>query len=1015
MAWADYDRWNEALAEHLFSDERANLPAYLDVEQGLLEACAKAMGSGGANGRLALIEAVRSTLGLETSGNSGVLAEHVERFQTWRRAFGAASGPRSKRQESGPHPPPIIALLAVLVLAAERMGADTSQAAHAYYPRLAELLGLSEQDSRRLRLRFPITEAFWRGLNEYVEAHEGRIGLPTAYALGHRYVGIPQSQALVRAGDRAKLPNFFRLFGLAPGSELIPTDLERLLDAWIPSTPPPVSANLQRLWRSSSAKERIAGVVAVELAHWDGTVREHDGTSSVKGDLSVTALVRQQFGGRSLELSLTARFPTISDSGAVRVLSAERQPMVGVVPAAGARVRPVPGTRLDGASLVGAMLELQNEATGERVSRRPRRVVPLRRDELLGTYVEVDRIQLADDSLLLVRDESRLLGEVLELVSKYGHRGQLYGAVASTDRLAMTGVPDGWVLIDDVQLYAVPQDVKRIDLHVLIPMTTAQLSLSGGLKLPGRVRKWSSLRAPEARAAVAEADQLQLDLLELGEERLLLESWTVTTSALVQPLDGLELTDGDYELELFVNGERKPIAATTLRLRSGDSPDVVSWETCARLNYELDRDDLGAVRATEATGESTWLVDGLSAIGRSEAAVAVFPVPHGISWSTTKSGRGAEAPAVVLGQADPNSCVVTGAHFMDVDDRPINGRFPATCRYCGVSKSYPARPKWKKQGQTPSHAPLIGFENLPSHTGSVLGWDECLDALVHVGGGKIAALERVATQAEGSSLFVDDFLRTLELLGHIDVRRDETLQAVEWEANPAYLAEMPDGGFLLAGVWSAHVREHLSRALAAAAGELTKVANPRGPSAWIVRGPSASQLQQVVDGLEITAYVVPDAVDRMLSALPPLGEVESALPSIPVPDYQKTSLFDVAMASWQPSPGVAMPGAYRLEQTFRRLYVWVSPENALRRKASVGSVQLVKHLAARAARRPLLGYLEASQTLIVPMGADLPGIYGRVAALCSGHSPSVSRRTRSIGYANVPRWVADRLYSLFTA
>ena len=125
----------------------------------------------------------------------------------------------------------------------------------------------------------------------------------------------------------------------------------------------------------------------------------------------------------------------------------------------------------------------------------------------------------------------------------------------------------------------------------------------------------------------------------------------------------------------------------------------------------------------------------------------------------------------------------------------------------------PARPKWKKPGTEAEHAPTIHFSELPSHTELGASWDECMDALVHVGGGTIGSFERVATQAEGSSLFVDGFLRTLETLGQIDVRRDSALQPKDWEANPAYLAETLHDGFVLAGVWSSGSRDALGKAL----------------------------------------------------------------------------------------------------------------------------------------------------------------------------------------------------------
>ncbi|MGB7450243.1 MAG: hypothetical protein WA892_14100 [Ornithinimicrobium sp.] len=1014
-AWSEYEQWDEALAARFFGDYQADLPAYINVENtSLIEDCAKEIGLPIKVATDALVASVRPTLGL--GKDEFVLARHALRYDDWRRQFMRSSGPRGKRLTQDLTPPPVIALLTTLVLAAEKMGADTNLAANAYYPRLGQLFGLTPRDTRRLVVKFPITESFWRGLNEYLEAQEGLHGLPTAYALGHRYVGIPQSQALVRAMDRGRLPAFFRQFGLAPGSELIAADLERLLDVWIRQTPSPVTANLRRLWQGGKARERIAGVVAVELAHWDGTVREASQADvNPPGEVQLTALLRQQFGSRSLELSFAARFSTSTWVDSLRVESAEGKPLIGVIPAAGARLRPTPGSKLDPNSLVGSILTFGEPGSGQTVTRRPRRVVPLRKDELLGILVEVEKVQLADDAVLMVKDDRSLVADVLDLVEGYGHHGTVYRSGDESGAPTLPGLPEGWALIDDVQLYAIPQGVQRLDLHALIPLTTAQLNLSGGLKLPGRIRKWSSLQPPEIRAAVAEAAEMSITLTELGEDRVTLQTWSEPVSAMVVPLAGLGLDDGDYEVELAVNGS--PISLSTLRLRSGQTPDAVNWATCMRLNYEIDRSQLGPLSAVEAGDDSTLLVDGLNTIGARAGSVKTVAARAGAGWSTRHSSSSA-APAVVLGVADPKSCVVTGAHYLELPTfygGKVKGQIQGVCKMCGLKKSLPATPRWKKSGTQTEHAPAIKFSQLPSHSKLGATWDECMDALVHVGGGSIGSFERVATQAEGSSLFVDGFLRTLETVGHIDVRRDSTLQPKEWEANPAYLAETLHSGFVLAGVWCSNSRDALGWGLRSRGGELVPERHDDHLTSWFARGVGLETLTEVVSEVGIDAYVVPDAVTKMLAALPPISEVEAGLTLVPIPDYTKAALFDVHDASWRPVPGVGAPGAYRLEQSFRTTTLWVDHQGALDRLGRVSSVQLVKHLAARASGAPLLGYLDSQSMLLVPLGAELPGLYGRVAALCSGRAPVVSVRTRSIGYPEVPRWFADHLNSLLAS
>jgi len=1013
--WLEYDKWNAAMAEAILAPENAGLPVYIDVNTTVLSRVAQELGVDSQSAGKALAGVVRDTLGL--GKDEVALQEHTERYVRWRRRLSRASSARRKGEATELPPPPVIALLGVLVMAAERMGADTSLAPHAYYPRLGEVLELSAVESKKLRNRFPQTELYWRGLNEYLEAHDGQRGLPTAYALSFRYVGVPQSQALVRATDREKLPDFFGRFGLSPGSEIIAADLERLLDAWITATPCPVSNNMRQLWNRGKARERVAGVVAVELALWDGTFRAGSQSASrSQGEVQLTALMRQQFGGRSLELSFTARLPQPVETDELVINSAVGEPKIGVVSAAGARLRPIPGSRLDAESLVGAILEFEEPLTKQTVRRRPRRVVPLRRDELLGILVESDRVQLADDLVLLVKDEERLVGKVLDVLATCGHHGRVYRSVARGQDSALKGVPEGWVLVDDVQILAIPQEVKLLDLQVLVPLTTAQLNFSGGLKLPGRIRKWSRLHPPEIRAVVSEADKMSVALYELdANEPLLLEKWEESASAMIVPLSDLELEDGDYEVELSVNGEI--VSRQMLRLRSADTPDAVTWETCTRLNYELDHGAFATLSAIEADSECEVLVDGLNTLGEANYHLPVVPVRPGVNWSTTKAGSTSERPVVVLGRADPKSCVITGAHRIQLPTwhggKSTEKVIVGVCEECGLRKTLPARPKWKNVGTPAATKPAVPlFSALPSHGELGVDLDSCLDALVHVGGGTIGAFERVSSQAEGGALFLDSFLRKLETIGHIDVRRDASLQALEWEANPACLAETISNGFVLAGVWSESARNALSGHLELSGGELVQQTENKDLSAWFARGVSAEHLQGIVDDLELSASVVPEAARRMLGVLPPLSEVEESLPLTPLPSYTKATVFDLDAATWRATPGVGVPGAYRVEQSFRTISLHLDAEGALSRKARVGSVQLVKHIAARHMGRTLLGYLDSRAMLLTPMGAELPGLYGRVASLCSGLPTVTSSNTRTVAYRDVPRDVADRLNTL---
>ena len=883
-------------------------------------------------------------------------------------------------------------------------------------PRLFDYLGV--HDAQRSPLIAPFrkhSEAFWRAVNDYLVHHEGSRGLPTAFALGHRYVGLPQSQALLRGTDRARLPGFFRAFALPPGADLVPADIEGLLDAWVQRVPPPVSANFVRLWKGK-ARERISGVVALELSTWDGRFRSEDVAEPERsGDLSVTALLRRKLGGERLELSFAARFGHDESVDLLRVTSADAAPTLAVIPLVGGRVRPAPGSFLDAESLVGGKVELQDPRSGEIVLRLPRRVVPMHKDELVGLYVETERVQLAEDALVLVKDEASLVESVRDLVSNNGRYDKLFAVVGGPGRSALAGVPKGWVLFSGVQIYTQPPSTGKVDLHALIPLASARLVFSGGLKLPGRVRKWSSHEPPEVRAVVADPGaSVSLVLTPLGDTRAdshNVLAWSGQAGALVVAIGPLSLGDGDYELGLEVDGAA--VAQSVLRLRSGSSPDLASWESCTRLVYDLG-DGLGLISATELTDELTRYVDGPRTAGAATTPSSTASAPPQPFWITRPRTDRVLSRPVVLGDADPDSCLVTGRHYMQLppyDGRKARGHIDGVCRDCNLVKRYPATPKKARQVSAAPHV-TIDLSQLPPYETHDIDNDILLDALVHVGGGTMSSFERVATQADASSLFVDELLRTLEVLGHIDVRRDERCQPVEWEASPAQLAELSDGSYLLTGIWGAISRQGLAVEVEAAGGAGGRLPGHERVSSWIVSGLEAEVVDELAAQYDVN--VVHDAAWALLCALPGLGALEQNLKKVDIPSFTKAERFDVRACAWVSTLGVTGPGAYRLRQSFRSVCLWVDEDGAQQRTGRIGTPQLVKHLAAKASGKPLLAHLRESHVLAVPLGADLPGLLGRAAALCSGRPPMPSTKTRTLAYHSVPRRAADAIAGLLT-
>jgi hypothetical protein len=305
-----------------------------------------------------------------------------------------------------------------------------------------------------------------------------------------------------------------------------------------------------------------------------------------------------------------------------------------------------------------------------------------------------------------------------------------------------------------------------------------------------------------------------------------------------------------------------------------------------------------------------------------------------------------------------------------------------------------------------SHLPEVA----PGHS----DWDIAFDSLVHVHGGTYHTFEYVANQVEGSSLFTDTFSRSLEVRGDLEVERGADFAPVRWELSPAYLAELATGGFLLTGCWSRNNRDALRELVEKAGGTLTSERDKHGLARQLVAGVTAADLARIAAAIG-TAGVVPDAAARLVRALPPLRELEAALPRIPLPGARRILQFHLESASWVQRPFASEPGAYRLEQAFARTDVFRTSSDVEAGTAARATVQLSKHLAARRIGRALLAYSPGQQVLAVPLGADLPGLYGRAAVLCGGRLPTPDESQRLLLYHDVPQRVADALTALLTS
>lgn len=1004
--WSRYMSWNDAIAEVVFPETDAAEPVYLDLEDETLQEIGAHIGESGDYSQ-ALADAVARTL----SGGQRAFSMHSHRLTTWA---------RGNRLE----PPPVLPVLAVLSLAAEQMAHGGGLVSHDFYGRLRPLLGLSPDDQSIVVSYRRVAERFWGALNIWLNEWGGKRGLPSAFALGHRYIGLPMSQALVRKTDRERLIQFFLRFGFSPGSDVAPSELETVLDLWMKETPSPATRNLARLWERGETRSRIAQAASVALSAWDGRVRSDDlGTSGgrITLGLEMSSFPRKRF---SLDVLLYADEPDLPRTAIVETADGSRT--LGLNPS-GAGTLLLGGLGdFENSGLLEGVVNVRDSYSERMFSRRPKRMQVFRQDPMSMRWLESHQVLLGDDVRLVVRmDLLEQLEHVLEQIARPGWRVVQSG---------YSGLPEDWAVVVDVEILAHLAELttKMNDLGALVPLTQSQLKLAGGLALPGASRgKWHSWAPPEIRALSDTPGGFRVRLFDVGDTTednegafQQLTEWSDTGQGLLlADLAAQELEDGDYRLEMIAEGKSEPLTTQHFRLRSGDSPDLVQWHRLTDVSYGIG-EPLGALGASSFTDSLS--VSGAT-VSQPNPSTKLHPAETRSTpwWST--AGQVAlqqtSRSSLQIPRVDESSCLYTGRHIEQVDYVPYDSRLRpilkfsvGTCKDCGLVRRYSTnyyknrRAHERRKNNPQAEVPPRDLRNV-NHVRDVpaVSWDLVLDGVMHTGGGPWALLERLAMHIDATGLFVDQFARALEALGHIDIRRDPlTLRPMQWEVSPTALASTGRGEYLV-GFWPSGLTEEAGEVVIEGHGSIDNSPNLEGPTSWFFQG------YELGRKIRDAGYDVADAGpawEQIAAHLPTLGDLIGSLPRRSADIDGQLKVFHVPTARWVDATDMRAPGAYRIRR-FSTLDTIRTLEDLERGQLAVSTVQLSKHAAALiTGLHPLLAYDPSTMELSVPIGADLPGLYGRAVVLSSGILPTV--RGRLLVYSDVPSQLAQHLFHLFS-
>jgi hypothetical protein len=912
-------------------------------------------------------------------------------------------------------PPPVLALLAVFVLAAESMEKGQGMAPHNYYGRLDSALRLPSGLHKRLEHNYrESAEELFEALNVWLTAKEGARGLPTAIpAPPHPFVGLPISQALVRADDRARLRRMFADFGLPPGEVLPASDMQVLIKQWIGEGHG--SASLRRLWAATSdVRQRVVELALAELAVWDGAGLAERSS----GDLRVVAQLRGMLGKR-LTISLSAEISGVTTGLALDALDPGGKIIgsVDFVTDGTGRLLASNPAALDPISILAGKVRFRQPGTGAELVHQPRALYVLQRDEGGQLAIERERVALGGDCLILAL--ARLRKPTEELLREVARPGWKIDT-------KLPGLPDGWVCASGVQVVALPtRSITQYpaELGALLPAAVSQVIVSDGLVIPGASRRWSSMRPPEVRAIAVGGPQVEVSIARAGDPSgaPIVPRTRSTEGIVVLPLAELGLDDGDYVISVETERRGEP-QVRAVRLRSSATVEAALHQ--APYSHSPNASAQWALTASPDTPNGPHVVGArvVGAFADQDVPALARRVPL---WPEARLNHRppADEQAVkpraiaVIVQGD---CVESGAHRMQLPEAKSRGFIKGTCLSCGLMKRYPAT--WyelahrsgKAGGGGPQRA-RAEFMVPIDRSDSGADWASVVDTVFYLGAGRDVDMVRLASQLtvdspDSQGVVTDGFVRALEAMGHIEVIRGTDGRAQLWQVTPPMLAQVSDGSFVLTGWRNPGYVSSLGAAVRSAGGRLEHESPVSSPPVVRVRGVTAPELALAVSGarLDPAPAIVEDAGARLAGVLPALSSILPSLTEVPTPRTRVMKAWDPSVARWQK---VTTPqhGAMQFSG-FSVAYGWVdSPGRDATMR--VGDSRLVKHLASLVSGVPLISYSPDNEQLVVPMGADLPGLFGRAAVLASGQLPIANPKQGALIYASVPEGLAVAIIS----
>lgn len=997
-----YEKINNAVNEVFFDGRYQGKYVYLDLDVDQSDEIANKIGCEVDELAMLIGEAVLSTLNLR--GRKAYLI-HVKSARSW------LNGNRQI-------PPPFTTLLLCLSMAAEKMRYDGNYSASNYYFRLFETLNITIPEHQKvLRNSGHSTVYLWHLLNSWLIENDYSYGIPTAKKINSwRFVSYAISQSLVRENEKEKFRQMFREKGITQQDRLGFSDIELILYQWMATSSP--SIWLKKLWSQDELRERIITAALYELEQVDDYHRVN--TDSKKVIPFQWMAVKKTFPKKGIILFLTTSVDTGDNFEVIEPimspLTNDGNKSLCLAPLDGTEKYYLHGNNniiLD--SLLSHSIEIKSIENKIIFRRNPKPIIILSKSDDGAYYKEVNSISLYTRSIILCHESWSTRVNIY--LNKYSRNGYI-----KRDAKSNSGLPDSWVIFDNVEVVAVPSDDDVQQMPNLSPMRLgASIQFAGGIKLYHNI--WHPHAPPEV-IATFDNSLMPVTVLQRGldiEERIILSNMHEISNTHLLSNDLIrDVIARDFVLAAKYND--KYIAEKSISFRTADAPRTIINEKNHLYGYQAGGID-----------SKFWFMSGDVLAEISEGS----PILRGylgfncrVNISTEIIGRDQESNISTVNFKDDSSiyssekvnhtsenCILRGYHiweceaFEKTSDKYKEFRF-MQCKDCKVSKTS-RRPSLKyKESEN-------DFSKVKYHKTNVLqpkvfkrfiDINDIFDGLCYVGSGNWSTFERIASSWAQEPWDLLQLANDLFDLGHIDLYYEHSTGAIKfWSISPSCIVLGNDQIFL-SGFRNSKLISKLESIFRNFESVSTKQDKAPDFIGWKI---SEKKLLELKDSIESAAIntginikICHDVPSVIASYLPNRQQILSNSPALSLDKNSEFEIFEPSKNRWSASE-LYKPGAYR-KITGQRIYFFFDQHKEAKRV----DVEFAKVLSSILNKIQVIKYNKQSNTLQTVIGCQPPRIFRRALVSSTGKLPYLENGlfTYKNVSQNIASTVIDKIY-----